>query len=497
MFKSKNTLIKAVLFMAVLVGTSACEKYLDLRPQDGIVRQNFWKTKEQVQSAVVGIYASMLDNDLSEKLFLWGELRADMLMANSGVRYNEQDVINGNIVDTNPIANWRPFYRTINYCNTVLELAPGTLDQDNTFHEDQLHAYMAEALTIRSLMYFYLVRSFGEVPLKLDATISDEQDIALPKNSAEEILEQITKDLEQAEQWAAITYGNTAANKGRVTKYTVNALQADVYLWKSEYEKSIAACDKLINSGQFALVQPKLNSSWFQDLYGVGNSSESIFELQFSEQKNNPYYALLSASVGRRFLVAPRVIEEVYTLDENDPLNVDARLNASVRLSSSEVWKYLGLTQDQRRSFNDSYAHFIFYRYADILLMKAEALALTGQGEEALGIVSKIRERANALPGTERTVGAGDVNGLVDYILEERAREFAFEGKRWYDVLRNARRDDYARMDILRDMVIASAPVDRQQTIMNKIRDVNSHYWPIYQYELLTNKNLEQNPFYK
>ncbi|MCC9165812.1 RagB/SusD family nutrient uptake outer membrane protein [Pontibacter harenae] len=497
MFKNKNILLKATLLMAVLCITSACDKYLDLKPQDGIVRQNFWKTKEQVQSAVIGIYASMLENDLSEKLFLWGELRADMLMANSGVRFNEMDVINGNIVDTNPIVDWRSFYKTINYCNTVLDLAPATLNEDMTFNEEQLHAYMAEALTIRSLMYFYLVRSFGEVPLKLDATISDDQDIALPKNTSEEILDQITKDLQTAEEWAVISYGNNAFDKGRVTKYTVNALQADVYLWKNQYDSCIVACDKLINSGQFALVQPKINSNWFQELYGIGNSSEAIFELQFNAQKTNPYYPLLSASVGRRFLAAPRVIEEVYTLDENDPLNVDSRLNASVRISNSEVWKYLGLSLDQSRSQNDSYAHFIVYRYADILLMKAEALALTGRGEEALSIVETIRARANALPGTERNVGAGDVNGLIDYILEERAREFAFEGKRWYDVLRNAKRDNYARMDILRDMVISSAPVDRQQTIMNKIRDVNSHYWPIYQYELLTNKNLVQNPFYQ
>jgi hypothetical protein len=85
----------------------------------------------------------------------------------------------------------------------------------------------------------------------------------------------------------------------------------------------------------------------------------------------------------------------------------------------------------------------------------------------------------------------------MDYILEERARELAFEGKRWYDVLRHAKRNNYKRLDILLDMVARSVPSDRQQSAIAKFKDFNSHYLPIFQYELQTNKQLVQNPFYK
>lgn len=494
----KQNTIKSLL-VALLILASACDNYLDLKPQDGIVRQDFWKTKEQVQSAVIGIYASMLEGDLSERLFLYGELRADMLMPNSGVRAEEMEVINGNILETNAVADWRSFYRTINYCNTVLELAPQVLEEDGTFTEEQLNAYLAEALTIRSLIYFYLTRSFRDVPLKLEATISDDQDVALPKNTQEEILEQISQDLIKAEEWAVFTYGNAAYDKGRVTKYTVNALQADVYLWMEDYENSITACNKIINSGQFGLVEGKDNPLWFQELYGMGNSNESIFELQFNAQKTNPFFQMFDANTGRRFLASPSVIEEVFTLDMDNPLNVDIRLAASVRPSNSTLWKYLGLTPDESRSLNDSYAHWIFYRYADILLMKAEALAQKGDdqsGQEAIALIEAVRERANALPMTARNVVPSDSRGITDYILEERKREFAFEGKRWFDVLRNAKRNNYERLDIIINMATASAPPDRQQTIVNKYKDVNSHYWPIFLYEIETNKNLVQNPFY-
>ena len=82
-------------------------------------------------------------------------------------------------------------------------------------------------------------------------------------------------------------------------------------------------------------------------------------------------------------------------------------------------------------------------------------------------------------------------------ILEERQRELAFEGKRWYDVLRNAKRNNYAQLQLLLDMATISMPPDRRQAAFAKLRDKNSHYFPIYFYELQTNNLLEQNPFYK
>ncbi|WP_181306057.1 RagB/SusD family nutrient uptake outer membrane protein [Rufibacter sp. XAAS-G3-1] len=494
----KAYVYKVALVLMVLV-SSACDSWLDLKPENGIVGKEFWKTKEQVNSAVVGIYASMLDQDFAEKIFLWGELRSDMLMANTGIRSNELEVMNGNIVDTNPIADWRPFYRTINQCNTVIELAPGALAEDRTFTQEQLNAYLGEAYAIRALMYFYLARSFGDVPLKLTATISDDQAVALPKSPQAQVLNQVAKDLLQAEEFAVINYGNNAFNRGRITRYSVNAMQADVYLWKEKYDSAIIATDKIINSGQFGLVQGVNNPQWFQQLYAQGNSSEILFSLQFNAQRTNPFFPMFSTVTGRRFVAATRVLEQVFPPDPVDVLNADLRANASVRVTTGEVWKYMGLTEEERRTQDQSYAHWIFYRYADVLLMKAEALVAqnNGRGAEALELIRTVRRRANALPGTDNAnIDPNSTNDMINFILDERAREFAFEGKRWYDVLRNARRSGYSRQDLLNQMVLNSAPPDRQQSILNKYKDPNSHYWPIYQYELTTNKSLEQNPFY-
>jgi hypothetical protein len=86
---------------------------------------------------------------------------------------------------------------------------------------------------------------------------------------------------------------------------------------------------------------------------------------------------------------------------------------------------------------------------------------------------------------------------IADYVLKERAREFAFEGKRWYDLLRNARRNNYQRLDLLTDVIAGTVPPNRQQSAIAKFKDKNCHYLPIYTYELTTNRALVQNPFYK
>ena len=141
--------------------------------------------------------------------------------------------------------------------------------------------------------------------------------------------------------------------------------------------------------------------------------------------------------------------------------------------------------------------NWIYYRYADILLMQAEAYANSGRGQAALDIIEVIRARANALPGSALLVGPADVNGITNYLVAERAREFAYEGKRWFDLLRNAKRNDFERIDILQDAAVRSVPAVSLEAAIAKMQDENSLYLPIYFTEIQRNKKLVQNPYYK
>jgi hypothetical protein len=498
----KKISIKIVFALLLLSGAS-CKKWIDLKPHDGITGASYWQTKEQVQASVTGCYASLLGSpngsrSLAELLFLWGELRADMLATTTFTVNEELDVMNVNILPTNGITNWRSVYQTINYCNTVIDFAPQVIGRDQTFTEDALNKTIAEAKALRALMYFYLVRSFGDVPLKIKSTSSDQDIEQIPKASKDSILTQIIQDLSEAEPDATTTYGDRASDKGRITKYTINAIQADVYLWMEKYPECIAACDKIINSRQFGLIDGTDASTWFNTLYVNGNSNESIFEFQFDNQRQNTFYPLLG-SPGKHLIANPLVLTDFFPIDLVNPLNIDIRGDgASARSTDNMIWKYSGLSNDNRtlRSSTQYSAHWFVYRYADILLMKAEATNQLGNGQEALDLVTRIRNRAAPL-AINTNPSPSDKDGVADFILDERSREFAFEGKRWYDLLRNAKRNNYQRLNILLQMVANTVPPDRQQSAIAKFKDKNSHYFPIYFYELQTDKNLVQNPFYK
>jgi hypothetical protein len=492
---------RSFLLFAFAVLAGSCKKWLDLQPQDGITGAEFWKTKEQVQAAVNGCYASLLGSPtnsrpLAEHLFLWGELRADMIASTVNTTNEEIDVINVNIQDRNSIANWRTVYQTINYCNTVIDFAPAVLQNDPTFTQEALNRSLAEAKTIRALMYFHLARTFGDVPLKLKATSSDQEVQPMAKSTQDSVFKQVLKDLNEAEPAVVITHGNQAADKGKVTKYLVNAIQADVYLWMENYDACITACNKVINSNRFGLIDGTSANVWFTTLFATGNSNESIFELQFDRQKLNTFFPFFITN--RRFQASSVVMDEIYTVDFVNPDNKDIRADgAAVRSTDNAIWKYVGLNNTALRAQEESYAHWIVYRYADILLMKAEALNQQGNGQQALDFVYTIRARARALAATDDAPDPNDKIAVEDFILKERAREFAYEGKRWYDLLRHAKRNNYQRKSILLDMVSTTVPPDRQQSAIAKFRDVNSHYLPIFYFELQTDRLLVQNPFYR
>ncbi|HEX6431114.1 MAG TPA: RagB/SusD family nutrient uptake outer membrane protein [Niastella sp.] len=482
-----------IILIGLVTGFGSCKKWLDLKPQDGIVGDEFWNTKEQVDAAVTGVYTSLQAN--TELFFIWGEARADMVMPGFRANQDELDIVNLNMLPNNRYANWRTMYQSINYCNSIIQMAPGVLQKDNTFGQAQLDRALGQALAIRGLLYFYLVRSFGEVPLNLKATVSDNDVVGLAKSSQVDLLNQIVEDLQRAATLLPETYGSVEQDKGRVCRYAAHAMLADVYMWMDKYNEAAAECDKIINAQKYSLVN---RSSFFNSVFFRGNSQESIFELQFDEQRLNPFYDM-HVPGRKRWGAGTHLVDMVYGIDMVSAFpKVDVRGDeTSFRSTDFTIWKYMGADNrgDDFRPQDESFAHWIFYRYADVLLLKAEALNEMNKPVEASRIVKDIRERATAID--LKIMDSANKGPMAIFILEERQRELAFEGKRWYDVLRNAKRNNYEKRQLLMDMASLSIPADRRQAAFTKLRDNNSHYFPVYFYELQTNKLLEQNSFYK
>jgi hypothetical protein len=496
-------MIKRIEYLLLLGMTlafcSSCNKWLEVKPQDGLTRDDYWKTKEQLQAAVIGCYSSLLDNSLVTDLFVWGELRADMVTTTLNTPIDAVNLMQGNVLPDNAYTSWAPVYRTINYCNTVIKYGPGVMAVDKTLTKEQLNAYLAEAYGLRALMYFYLLRTFGEVPLQLQPTATEDAVQQLVKSPQDVVYDTIMSDLKFAQAHAVETYDDLDMNKGRLTKYSIFAIEADAYLWENQYQDCINACDSVIDSQRFGMIAGTNQDDWFNTLYYKGNSNESIFEFQFDQQKLNPFYNMFF-SASNQFAAADNLMQDVFGLDPTG-LTKDIRGDGgSLNATSGVIWKYAGASSGTSlvtRTSDQSYAHWFCYRYPDILLMKAEALAWTDQGAEALQLVDEVRTRASALDATAQTPDPSSAEDVTQYILAERAREFAFEGKRWFDVLRVAKRNNYADLSVLLNVVTANAPGSMQQTVLNKYKDVRSHYLPINESELQADKALVQNPYYQ
>lgn len=499
-----------IIALFLFLGTTSCQNWLYLQPEDGVLVDEYWMSQADLQAGLNGCYASLLGNNVSgamsvsELMLMWGEIRADMMTYYNNQVSDYMLIWQGDIKPENSFCKWSSFYRTINYCNTVLEKGENILKTDPSFTVAEWNQIRAEALTIRALMYFYLTRVFDQVPLVLNATNNDLQVITIAKAERQAIWDQIDADLTEAEQYIYFSYNSTVANdKGRITKYTVWAIQADFYLWTEQYAKSESACDKIINSGKFWLVNGDME--WLSNLYVQGNSSEGIFELQFDQDILNPFYGLFYTNSYYR--AHPDVMENFWP---TDPYLVDAD-SADIRSDRGSyrsgmnysIWKYIGRNRTYLKSSSEAYSNFIVYRYADILLMKAEAIAAQldtddpVRGAEALALVKQIRRRANASSLTDEGEPTSKESLLV-YILNERAREFAFEGKRWFDMLRYAKRDNYKRIQAMKNMYQLCAPSTKLLSIQSKLNDPNSHYLPIPQGDIdASNNQLIQNPFYE
>jgi hypothetical protein len=531
MKKFRNILVTFI----VLVLFGSCTNWLNLAPEDGVIRENFWKTKEEVKSAVTGCYASLLNGSV-QQMFLWGELRADMVDNGFGPLNDYTQVMDGEISATNSVVNWSSLYTVINNCNMVLKFAPTVQGQDGTFTEKQLKEYEAEALTLRALMYFYLVRSFRDVPLVLTASVTDDQNYSIPKTDGTQILDTLVRDLKIASANAPETYSSIAQNKSRITSWTAKTLLADIYLWQEKYAECNALCDEVIASGQFTLFpvsKSLINIStddgivldsvyvpnesdadrMFAAAYVDGNSVESVFEIPFTIQKTNPFYAMLGAANNRLIPKTDNVDGVIFPLPQYESVSNATDIRGSgCSFNLGYIWKYVGASRSGLvvRASSQYTSPWLVYKYSDILLMKAEALnqlGLQSQGDpkalykEAIANLQLVRSARNAVP-TSGYIFTDPVDGksLESSILDERAREFAFEGKRWFDVLRNAKRDNYAGNNInyLINLAIRSASPERQQSLISKYKDPkhNSHYWPIFNTELEVNKALKQNEFY-
>lgn len=471
------------LLLVILAGllTTSCKNWLNLLPEDDLVSDEFWKSQEDVEAVLFNTYG--LFSSRVKAFLYWGELRSGNIAEGKSTPQDAAKIINGDITDVNSLTRWSGIYKVINGANLLIKFAPDVISRDPSFTSAELHQILAEAYFLRAISYFYLVRTFSEVPLITEPTISDDQDYYPEKAQNDALIAQILDDLKIAESWAADSYGATDDNKGRATVFAVHALLSDVYLWNDEYDLAISQCDEIINSGEFGLLGA---NNWFQNFY-PGNSNSSIFEIQFSKKWGNTsgLYESYSYQQGQDFRINPRIIN-LFTIDD-----IRGR-GATYGINNVEVWKYVGINDEEERGvvLNDN--NLIIYRLADIILMKAEALGEIGNFTEALSMINSVRVKR----GIELATVEPNTNAIEDLVFDERVRELAGEGKSWFDLVRISKRNNFKRKEKVISALVLNADASVAPSLRIKFQDPYSWYLPIYKGELDINTNLLQNPYY-
>lgn len=481
----KKLIIKSpvkLALIAVAIAFTSCNNWLNIAPEDELIKEKFWTKTADVEGALAATYNAFRESSLQSLIF--GELRADLVQF-SGVSFTDYaKIAASNVSPTNGVIDWSHYYSAINLANTLMYYDDEVFAKDKTFTQKMMDGVEAEALFIRSVSYFYLVRLWKDVPLVTEPSISDTANLYLPKSPENVVIKQIIEDLLLAKDMAYTTeFRGTDYFYGRANKYSIMALLADVYLWNEQYENCIKYCDSIINSGLFAL---ESNETYF-NIYYPGNSPvEGIMEIQYNDeldnQENPIYYNMISFAGGTQVTLNAKNINMI--MDMEDARNFQGK---------GAIWKYrgkdaLGLIP---RSTTERDAHWILYRYADILLMKAEALIELERFDEANGMIRETLLRAG-MPYED----SFDKEILRRALLNEKAREFLFEGKRWFDLLRAAKRNKFQNKEIIINMILAGADIKQQAILRTKVYDTLSYYLPIPERELIYNQNLKQNPFY-
>lgn len=329
----KTLLVSACAF--ITLGTTSCDDFLTIYPSNEITEEQFWEDRTDVESGIRGCWKQFISQDIMERMVVWGECRSDNFDLMTESWDDMKDLMNANLLETNSLFSWSAFYKTINFCNKVLQYGPLVVERDKSFTSEDWKPVEAEMKALRALNYFYLVRTFREIPFEFNP-IGSEHDVKEHSGRqfmAEVVLDSIINDVEAVKDNGMRQYTNELDNKGRFTRESIYTLLADMYLWRAaknaspdsvakygsksqdDYQKVIEYCDAVLdmymerydrdnpmgggtssenNENPYHLIRMNANGGTqdvvddvYDEIFVQKNSRESILELQFDGSTNS------------------------------------------------------------------------------------------------------------------------------------------------------------------------------------------------------------------
>lgn len=449
--------LKYNLIAIALLGFSfsSCSDFLEQNPQTDLSENDFYKTADDILSAVNGAYSSLQEGDIYGNWYVFGEIPSDNTrnqLSGSVTTQNEFDQFYIDTQNSMIASFWKAAYKVINRTNTVLGRIDGI-----EINAELANRYKLECKFIRALMYFNLVRVYGDVPLVLkEISISESYDIL--REPKENVYNQIIADLKEA-QGLPVTY--STAEDGRATQGAAKALLADVYMTLHKYAEAETILAEIINSGRYSLLENtpgSLNIDGYKNVFSPvnHNSKEGIFEIQFlkggygegSNYANNFAPENSGTNVVAVGGTGGNNIPEmdIYNAYEEGDLRRDFSMSLGYYDNrKNNEWvesRYVCKFMDVPYQNNDASNNYPVIRYADVILMYAEALNQNGKTAEACKYLNMTRRRGFGYQTTETSPVDLQTTDKAQFALmveQERRVELAFENHRWFDLIRTGR----------------------------------------------------------
>jgi starch-binding outer membrane protein, SusD/RagB family len=510
------------LFFLIPVLFSCTEDLLDKTPKDVLSPSTFFQNETQCKMALMGIYNAIQPNATPTHFYQYEFMSDNGYCQAAWQGSNEVGSWSTNTTSWAPGAKWDMDYKIIARANEFLkDVADAQID------EDVKTQMVAEAKFLRGYAYSDLITYFGDVPLITEVQTLEEAYVS--RTAKSQVLTQILTDFNDAAPVLPASYENT--DVGRATKGAVLAYKAKILLYNEKWTEAAQAAKEVMDLGVYSL---------FPDYEGLfqeanENNEEVIFDIQYiptTQSQPWPSEAFVLGTWQTSNITADLINSYYMTsglpitdaasgYDDQDPfINRDPRLDISIVLPGttygSATWipasyneypcgaKPRKYAEDGIADVNNSSLNTILMRYADICLMRAEALIESGStDQEIYDLIDTVRARVN-MPKVESVEGTGlSQSQLRDIVRHERRVEFAIEGTRYADMLRW--KDKSLVHDVYGyDKTLLSDPTDPTKWVFDQIKIVSITFdaekgwlWPIPQGDIDINENLlPNNPGY-
>lgn len=481
--KRFNILFVILAMLAVI----SCDDFLDKTPTNAGDSSSSIQTLDDANLVIIGVTDKILSSSyLGKNMFLYGDAKGGDLTVLTAGRGSDAMYFFSHTFNSNTYSGfWTVGYNAILQLNNLLARIDELVSEGS---EENFNDIKGQALTLRGMIYFDLVRLYGEpynenktalgvpnVLTVLDATAEE------PRATVEQNYATIISDLKAAE--SLIT---KSKRDGYVNYWGNKALQARVYLYMEDYTNALKAAEEVIGSGIYTLYG---NDEWVSS-WTSKEGKESIFQLKVLVSEANLGSSSLGAAYSRRNHYGSAgglFVASEYFMDRLGEDPTDIRWGIMTHEEENEdrlscCYKYLGSTELAGDGEADAGSVNIkVIRLSEIYLIAAEAAFEEGDKVAAADYLNEIRKRSPGLePATESTIS-------IDMILDERSKELYGEGHRFFDMIRRNKtiefNDDYK-----------GVPAQRR----DKTIDRTSHLTilPIFESEMIINANMKQNPGY-